>query len=343
MIKGYIKKLKSDETLNEKESIECLNTLFEQPVELHDMIDLLSSIKISKNNIDIIIGFAKAIQKKMIPITTPTLCVDVCGTGGSEKNRFNTSTAVAFICASLGISTAKHGNRGSKKSNGSFDFLESLNIPFGQSVTQLERILSSNNLCFMFARNHHPELKKIAEARSKIKSKTIFNLIGPLCNPGNVNYQIIGTPDNETAQILALAKKELGTKNSFIIAGFNGLDELTNTGASQIFNINNNQINNFVFEPESIGISLKKEADIEGGTSEENAKIFLSILEKRHSEHPIAELVCLNAGLALHCVNQVKSIKEGFLIAKRSIDNGSSYEFFKEYKNNVTYFENPKN
>ena len=251
------------------------------------------------------------------------------------KNRFNVSTASAFVCASMGIKVAKHGNRGSKKANGSFDFLEALNIPFGQDISSLERLIREDHLCFIFARNHHPQLAKVAHARKTIGKQTIFNLIGPLCNPGQLNYQVIGTTSEDTAYMLAEAKQRLGTKKTMIVVGANGLDELSTTGPSTLLSVTDNSIDKTIINPTAFGFSIRSESEIEGQSAQENATLFTELLQTNNTEHPISELILLNSGLASYCIGHSESLEEGISNARTALSSGQTTEFFNTYKRKI--------
>ncbi len=335
MMNKWISKMQAGQALSETESFLCLKTLFNADESGESALQLLRAVSSSSENTDTIVGFCKAIQDEMIRVQLPEDTIDVCGTGGSGKVRFNTSTAAAFICASMGINVAKHGNRGSKEANGSFDFLEALGIPFGQNPDHLEQIIKDQHLCFIFARQHHPQLAKFADARKTIGTRTIFNLIGPLCNPGNLNYQVIGTTNLETAETMAEARQRLGTKKTIFVVGANGLDELSTTGPSTLITVTPDKIETHTFNPENIGFKKRQESEIEGGSSIENATHFLHLLEHRNVTDPIAELIVLNAGLAHYCIGKSSSIKAGVDAAISAIQTGQAANYYDSYKDYV--------
>lgn len=332
MINKWITKMQAGQPLSETESFLCLQTLFNSDETGESALQLLRAVSSSSENTDTLVGFCRAIQHEMIRVSLPKKSIDVCGTGGSGKIRFNTSTASAFVCASMGINVAKHGNRGSKQANGSFDFLEALDIPFGQSPDCLEKLITDEHLCFIFARQHHPQLAKFADARKTIGARTIFNLIGPLCNPGNLNYQIIGTTDLETASVMAEARQRLGTIKTIFVVGANGLDELSTTGPSSLITVTSDKIETHSFNPKNIGFAVRDESEIQGGDSRENASLFLDIIQNKDASSPIAELIILNAGLASYCIGNSTSIKSGVEAAKNAIESGQVETFFNRYQ-----------
>ncbi len=336
MLEKWISQLESGAPLNETDSFNCLQTIFQTDTNDDSIVTLLQLLNHTGSRLETLIGFCKAIQASMITISLPENCIDVCGTGGSGKNRFNVSTASAFVCASIGIKVAKHGNRGSKKPNGSFDFLEALTIPFGQEVPVLESLIKNENLCFIFARKHHPKLAKMAPARKTIGTQTIFNLIGPLCNPGELNYQVIGTTCEKTANLLAETKQRLGTKKTIIVIGANGLDELSTTGPSTLLTVTENDIKKTTLNPKKLGFPTRTESEIEGKSAQDNARLFTELLDTNNTEHPISELILLNSGLASYCIGHSESLEEGISNARTALSSGQTTDFFNTYKRKLS-------
>jgi anthranilate phosphoribosyltransferase len=179
---------------------------------------------------DEIAGFAAAIKSKAPEIPFLDSTIDLCGTGGSKLERFNVSTAVAFIVACFGLTIAKHGNKGSQKPNGSFDLLEQLGVPINVSGDCIAESLKRNKLAFIFARKAHPAMNYVAEARKLTPGRTIFNLAGPLSNPTNVTSQVIGTADKSMMKNLYQAASILNRQHITVVFGEPGIDELSISG-----------------------------------------------------------------------------------------------------------------
>lgn len=306
-----------------------LTHIFQGKISTDEIVTLLKEIQERGETVDEIVGFAQAMRRHMVtvPLSTPTL--DLCGTGGSGKDRFNTSTAASFLVASLGIPVAKHGNKGSKKSNGSFDFLESLEIEIEADPTRIGFVFEETRLAFLFARNHHPAVSKVAAARKSIEGRTIFNLLGPLCNPASVTHQVIGTTNQEIGKKIARAIQILGTTKTIVVVN-ETLDELSTQSKSFLYHVSPEEINIEIFDPVSLNLN---QTDIQQPcSSEESAALFLELIQSKDDNHPISEIMALNAGLALYCFEHVRSIKEGFEISKNQIKTGALQEFFIRYK-----------
>jgi anthranilate phosphoribosyltransferase len=332
MLTTYIKNLQNKNNLTEEEAFSCLENIFDGKCNIEQIKELLFLLAKKGESVSEITGFTKGMLKYAVQIHLNKDAFDNCGTGGTNKDRFNVSTSSAFILASGGVPVAKHGNRGSQKANGSFDFLESLGIKFIHSPEEIESIFAKTDLCFLFARSHHQAMKYVVEARKELKCRTIFNLIGPLCNPAKVKYQIIGTTSSPIGKKLAQALQKLGTKKSLVIVGGDGLDELSTVSESEIYEITHTKINDYFFNPKNIHINAEIHT-ISGQNAAENAKIFTDLMSKKIVNHPISELIALNAGAAFYCFGKTATIKEGFLLAQKLIADGSCWNKFQEYKN----------
>lgn len=248
-------------------------------------------------------------------------CIDICGTGGSGLMRINTSTISAFILAELGIGVAKHGNKAASGRVGSFDLLEALGVDITKDGEALEKIYKKTRLAFIFARSFHPAMKFFAEARMKFGKPTIFNMLGPLLNPAGAKVQIIGTSFKGQMRMIAEACKLLGKKKVMIVCGRDGLDEVTLTGETDVVELCDGRIVEYVLKPEDFGVKRVKFEEIAGRDLVLNTKIALEILNgicnSRHSD-----LVFVNCALALKLVGKVKDLKEGYKMAKNAFGIG---------------------
>lgn len=264
---------------------------------------------------------------------TPKLknAIDICGTGGSGLKRINTSTISAFILASLGVKVAKHGNRAASGRVGSFDLIEAMGIKVMDNLNDIETLYRDQNLALMFAPFFHPVMKHFAEVRKKIGRPTFFNLLGPLLNPAKVKRQIIGTTFKDKMQIIAETCKLLGKEKVYIVCGEDNLDEITLTGRTFITELNNGKIKSYTISPADFGIKKTSFENIQGGDLAYNTKIALDVLngkcKDRHSD-----LILINSALALKLAGKVKTLKDGYKMALKTIKSGICFEKFEQYK-----------
>ena len=323
-----IKKVVKKENLNEKEAFEIMLELMKGNLDDIQIAALLVGLRSKGETVDEITGFAKAMRQTMIELDLNFPAVDMCGTGGDYSGTFNISTASSIVVAGAGIKVAKHGNRSMTSKSGSADVLEALNVDINTSNENCIRSLEKNNICFMFAPNFHPAVKNAMNVRSKLKIKTVFNILGPLCNPANVKNQAMGVFDPSLTKIQAQVLKNLGSKNVMVFNGDDGLDELTTTCGSNIsYFLNDSKIINLKFDPKSVGISLSKHEDLQGGTSDINAKIILDILNGKKG--PNRDIVLLNAAAGIMVGGKATSLKEGYSLAKESVDSLSALKVLK--------------
>lgn len=257
--------------------------------------------------------------------------IDICGTGGSGLNRINTSTISAFVLAALGVKIAKHGNKAASGRFGSFDLLEKLGIEFLDDKEKIERTFKKTNLAFLYARNFHPVMRHFAEVRAKIGKPTFFNLLGPLLNPAQTKTQIIGTTFKDKMKLIAETCRLIGKKKVYVICGEDGLDEVTLTGKTYVTELNNGKIKNYTITPEDFGVKRAKFSQIKGGSPEENVKTALDIINGRCKTRHL-DLVLINSALALKLCGKAKTLKRGYIMAKKAIETGNVGKKYEQLK-----------
>ena len=331
MISKYIDKLREGESLQADEGEQCLSAILESNLPDEQIAELLIAFSEKGETADEILGFSRALLAKARPVPLSSDVIDSCGTGGSGLNRFNVSTTAAFVLSAGGVPVVKHGNKGSKRPNGSFDLLEKLDCEFDFRDDCLEDIFKRTNVCFLFARTYHPVMKKVVTARQMVDRRTIFNLSAPLCNPANPQYQILGTIDVDIGRQLVEVLRHLGRKRFLIVVGEPGIDEISISGHTHIFEMAEGVTREYQISPSDFGIAKRDYNTIPGGDSDENAEIFLSLLQYQTPE-PILDMVCLNAGAAFYCFGRTDSIEEGFDLSKDLFAKGLVQEKFLEYK-----------
>jgi anthranilate phosphoribosyltransferase len=284
---------------------------------------------------DEIAGFASALLKRAVRIEAPPGAVDLCGTGGSGLPRFNVSTAAAFLVAACGVPVAKHGNKGSREPNGSFDLIEALGLPVELSPALARECLEKVGLAFLFARAYHPIMKHVVGARKKAGRRTIFNLVGPLCNPAGVTMQVIGTADRAKLEPIARALQMLGRKRALVVRGDPGIDEFSTAGVTDMWETTPGAIRHLSLTPEECGITRVSYDQVAGGNGAVNARVFHQMLDGR-APQSVQDMVALSAGGVLYVAERVRTIAEGCARAKRCIAEGGLRRKFEEYRRLVS-------
>ena len=313
--------LKENLNLSESLSYYCLTEIFKGESSDADLKELLVRLADKGETVDEMVGFARAMREAMVAIELDAFpLLDVCGTGGSGKNRFNISTAVAFCLSAGGVNVAKHGNYGSAKPNGSFNFLEALKVPIHKDPVTIKAQLEMHHLTFLFAKNHHPAMRFVGPIRQQLARRTIFNILGPLCNPASATHQLLGTTSLDLGEKLAQALHRLGTEAAMICIGGDGSDELSLSGKSTVIEVRHTIKRPYQIVAQQYGLS---EATTEGGTGEENAALFVKLLQNPGEQHPILDQIALNAGYGFLLAGVKQTPELGIAHAKELIQSGA--------------------
>jgi anthranilate phosphoribosyltransferase len=267
-----------------------------------------------------IVAAVTAMRARMIPAYAPSHAIDVCGTGGDGQHSLNVSTAVAIVVAALDIPVAKHGNRAASSKAGGADTLEALGLDLDKAAISAERTLRDIGIGFFFAQKHHPALAPLAPIRKALGRRTIFNLVGPLCNPARVTRQLIGVASPDLLPIYAEAALALGLHEAMIVSGSEGLDEISIAGPSHIARIDGDNIVYSTITPEEVGFVRQPLTAIRGGDAAYNAAAVLRLLDGETGAYRNAVLI--NSAAALMVAGAAESFKEGIEEAGEAIDKG---------------------
>ncbi len=282
----------------------------------------LTALRMKGETVQEITAAAYVMKNKCIPLNiNVSETIDIVGTGGDCRGTFNISTAAAFIAAGAGCHVAKHGNRSVSSKSGAADVLEALGANINLKPENCLEIFNKTGICFLFAQNHHPCMKYVAEVRHQIATRTLFNILGPLINPANTKMQLIGVYDEKLTEPIAKVLINLGIIRGMVLHGTDGLDEATITSETKISEIKSSEIKTYTIKPEDFGLKRASLSDIQGGTPDENAEIILNILSGKDKGAKL-DIAILNAALALCITKKADSIRCGVELAKAAIDNG---------------------
>lgn len=267
-----------------------------------------------------ITGAARVLREYSLTLNAPKGTIDTCGTGGDGKHSLNVSTAVAIIVASCGINVAKHGNRSVSSKCGSADVLETIGINIDADIPTLERCLKEQHICFMMAPHFHPAMKHVSTIRKELGTRTIFNLLGPLCNPAATTYQLLGVYDSALITILAEALRHLGIEKAWVVHGADGSDEITISNKTYVAALENGSIEHFTITPEDAGLKQHLEESIKGGDAQYNANALSELLAGKESSY--RDTVLLNSAAALVIAGAADDLQSGAALAAQAIDDG---------------------
>lgn len=323
MLTEILNKLLNGKSLTQAETESAFNALMSGELTPVQISAFLTALAGKGESLEEIVGAAKTMRAKSHQIHPKVgKLIDTCGTGGDKSGTFNISTTVAFVLAGGGISVAKHGNRSVTSRSGSSDVLEALGVKIDLEPLRVEKCIEQIGIGFMFAPLFHPAMKYAMPIRQELKIRTIFNLLGPLTNPANARFQILGVFAPELTEKFAGVLRELGTEKALVVHG-EGLDELTLTGKTQVSELKNGEIKNYEIEPEEFGLSRCSLDELKGGDSIENAALIKRILsgEEKNSKR---EIILLNAGAGFYAGNLVDSIADGVKMAEEVIESGKA-------------------
>jgi anthranilate phosphoribosyltransferase len=248
--------------------------------------------------------------------------VDIVGTGGSRNKTFNVSTAAAFVVAGAGVPVAKHGNRAATSSTGSADVLCALGVEPAVDAATATSCLDEIGICFMFAPNFHRLSPMLAEVRRGLGFPTIFNCVGPLCNPAGSPYQLIGVWNMEMVPKMADALARLGTTKSWVVHGSEGLDEISLSGSTFVAEVESGSVRTFDVLPDDFSIERQRLNGIRAETPEQSAGIIREVLAGSRTGDAAESVVVVNAAAALLLVGDASDLIDGVRIAQRSVGEG---------------------
>jgi anthranilate phosphoribosyltransferase len=285
----------------------------------------LTALRMKGETVDELTGFARAMRAAavVVPIEEayrPVL--DTCGTGGNGASAFNISTIAAFVVAGAGVRVAKHGNRSISSRCGSADVLEALGVRTAVEPEIVAKSIRDAGIGFLFAPVFHGATRNVQPVRIELKMRTAFNFLGPLTNPARAEIQVAGTWSDEAAEKIAGAMARLGSFRAYVVHGSDGLGELTITGPSTVFAVQQGAVSRVELSPEDFGLKLQRGDGILGGDVEQNRAIAEAILNGARG--PARDIVLMNAALALVAASKAADFREGVMRAEESIDSGSA-------------------
>ena len=328
MIAEAIERLQKGEDLGFELVEAVFDSMLDGSVDEGSMADFLILLSEKGETAEEIAAAASSLKKHADSLDVGYDLLDTCGTGGDGKNTFNISTASAIVC-SLFVPVAKHGNKAVSSKSGSADVLEACGIPINLKKDEAKEYLDKHNFVFLFAPNYHPAMKYVAPVRKKLARRTIFNLIGPLANPFNVNRQLVGVFSQSFLTKIFDATWQLGMKNMAVVSSFDGMDEISPSAPTKCYVRRDSVEETFVFEPKELGIVVNFE-DIVGFDAKTNAKIMEDVFRGEHEK--LADTVALNAGFALFVSGVAESVEDGFKLAKEALSSGKALDKFESLR-----------
>lgn len=340
MIKEAIARLTENQDLSFKETVEVFLEILEAKATPAQIGAFLVALRVKGETDKEIWGAATVVREKAYKLKVrddssgikkrePVL--DTCGTGGSGVKKFNISTAVAFVVSAGGVKVAKHGNKAMSSNCGSADVLEYMGININTPAQVMEEAIKKVGIGFLYAPLYHPAFKVVSPLRKEIGIRTIFNILGPLCNPALADHQLLGVFSPRLTLKLAKALKNLGVKRAFVVYGEGLKDEVSLTGPTYVRFLDNKRIREFKLTPESFGLKRCKLKDLEVRNVGESARVIKDVFNGKKG--PALDVVLANASTCFFMLRKVKDFKEGVYLARHLIFGRKVKEKFLEFKN----------
>ncbi len=324
-LKPLIAKAVEGEHLTQEEARRAVDIIMSDRATNAQTAALLTAMRMNVENADEITGCAMGMREKMTTVPHEQEVLEIVGTGGDLANSFNISTTSGFVIAACGQAVAKHGNRSVSSKSGAADVLEALGVKIASTPEKSSACIDETGISFLFAQSYHKAMKFVGPVRAQIGIRTVFNILGPLANPANAEYMVVGVYEDRLLELVANVLKNLGVKRALVIRGSDGLDEFSISAHTNVFEIRNGEITSYEVTPESVGLKRATKAEIVGGTAAENAEITRGILSGKITGAK-RDIVLLNSGAALYTCGKAESIAEGVKMAAEAIDNGAAME-----------------
>lgn len=321
MISQVLLQLMDGQSLSRVAAAALMNRVFSGEATPAQVAAVLTALKLKGETPEEVAGFADAMRAHAVAFPTVGEGIDTCGTGGDRAGTFNLSTTVSFVAAGAGLKVAKHGGRSASSKTGGADVLEALGVDIEMSPETAARCLERVGMTFLFAQRYHPAMRHVAPVRRELGIPTVFNVLGPLCNPSKPLRQVLGVYRPELVELVSQALQELGATHAMVVHGLSGLDELTLDGPTLIAELKDGKIRRFEVHPSDVGLSQAPVSALAGGDAAENARILMDVLSGSE-KGPKRDAVLLNAAAVLQVGGLAANLREGVELARESIDSG---------------------
>jgi anthranilate phosphoribosyltransferase len=324
MISEFTAKMIDRIDLSEQEACRAMEEIMAGRATEAEIASFLTALRMKGETAEELIGFARVMREKAEPFWEGEVLqvLDTAGTGGDRLGTFNISTAAAFVAAGAGVRVAKHGNRSASSKCGSADVMEALGVDIHMPIDRLRRAIRDVGIGFLFAQRFHTSMKHVMPARTQLKFRTVFNVLGPLANPAGACFQIVGVSSPDIMELMANALHGLSLKHAFVVHGANGMDEVSICSRTFVVEVARGEVRQFLMTPEDFGLASAKMETILGGDAAANAGIIEAVL--RGERGPRRDVVLLNTAPGLIAAGAVGTWKEGIRLAAESIDSGAA-------------------
>jgi anthranilate phosphoribosyltransferase len=325
-MKSFLAKVAAGETLTREDAEAAFNVIMSGEATPTQIGGFLMALRVRGESVDEIAGAVGAMRSKMTPVEAPEGAIDIVGTGGDASGTYNISTCAAFIAAGAGVPIAKHGNRALSSKSGAADTLAALGVNIELPPEKISECIREAGIGFMFAPAHHSAMRHVGPSRVELGTRTVFNLLGPLCNPASVKRYMLGVFAREWVEPIANVLASLGAERAWVVHGMfgdsGGIDELSLTGTSYVAELRNGNVRSFQIEPSDFDVDEVAPEELLGGTPEENARALREVLQGELN--PFRDVAIMNAGAALMVAGKAELTEDATTLARHSIDSGQA-------------------
>ena len=323
-MKSFIAKVAAGERLSREDAEGAFNIIMSGEATPAQIGGFLMGLRVRGETAEEIAGAVCSMRGRMIPVAAPAGAIDIVGTGGDASGTYNISTCAAFVVAGAGVPVAKHGNRALSSKSGAADALAALGVKIDLQPEKISECIRKAGIGFMFAPNHHAAMRHVGPSRVELGTRTIFNLLGPLCNPAGVKHYMLGVFAREWVEPVAAVLGSLGAETAWVVHGTfgdrAGIDEISSTGTTYVAELKGGRVRPFQIEPVEFGVEPAEPAVLLGGAPAENAKALRAVLEGELGA--FRDVVIMNAGAALMVAGKAALTQDGAKLARESIDSG---------------------
>ncbi|MBI5282430.1 MAG: anthranilate phosphoribosyltransferase [Candidatus Solibacter usitatus] len=321
----YLHRLMNRQSLTAADARQAMRAILAGEATTPQIAAFAAALRVKGETSDEILGMAQAMRESAVAIDhgiTDRPVLDTCGTGGDGLGTLNVSTVAAIVVAACGVPVAKHGNRSASSQCGSADLLEALGVKLLSDPLMIARSIREVGFGFLFAPALHPAMKHAAAARAELKTRTAFNLLGPLTNPAGATAQLVGAPSLPAAELMALTLASLGLARGYVVHGHDGLDEISTTAPTHLFAVLRGAIDHRQITPEDFGVPRSTLDDLRGGGVVANRELTFAVLAGARGPH--RDIVLVNAAAGLTVSGRAAGFREGMALAAEALDSGAA-------------------